>query len=209
MVKVISEKRQEFNGVPYYLCGFYFQNAGKRLHRIVYEHYYGEIPKGCVVHHKDGNTSNNQPDNLALLQKGKHTLHHLKDPGRKEKSQYAIKCAIAKAPEWHASPKGIEWHKQQYQKTKDKLHNIKTFHCSYCGKPFDAENRTYKKHFCSNACCAADRRKSGKDDETRNCAVCGKEFKANKYQKVKYCSDECRAKTPWGAGNKRHGGRKR
>ena len=193
MVKIISDKRQEFNGVVYYLCGFYFQSAGKRLHRVVYEYFYGEIPKGHSVHHADGNRSNNQPENLILLHRSQHIRTHNSEPKRKEMAGQAIKRAIAKAPEWHASPEGIEWHKQQYERTKDQLHKNATFVCSFCGKTFESANRGYKKHFCSNACCAADRRMSGKDDEARNCAVCEKPFTANKYQQVKYCSKECRS----------------
>lgn len=203
MVTVVSEKRQEFNGVPYYLCGQYFQNAGRRLHRVVYQQYHGEIPAGFAVHHKDGNRSNNQPDNLILLRGREHQTNHTKDPGRKEMARRDIKFAIAKAPEWHASPEGIEWHKQQYQRTKGQLHAAHQQTCSQCGKSFEAINRGSAKRFCSGACSTAARVASGVDDETRNCPVCGKGFRANKYRLVKYCSDECRAKTAWGAGNKR------
>ena len=93
----------------------YYLNAKthKRLHVYVWEYYNGEIPKGCEIHHKDFDKSNNEVDNLQLL--------------------------------------------------------------------------TKKDHFCSGACKAANRRKSGVDDETRKCEWCGNELTTNKYSKAKTC----------------------
>lgn len=47
-------------------------------HRLIYELYYGNIPKGYVVHHKDENKLNNNPNNLALLTLKEHTSIHQK-----------------------------------------------------------------------------------------------------------------------------------
>ncbi len=52
-------------------------NNGKYLHRLIFERFYGEIPKDCVVHHKDNNSLNNCLMNLQLLTHSNHTsLHH-------------------------------------------------------------------------------------------------------------------------------------
>lgn len=53
-------------------------NFEKYLHRLIYEEHYGEIPKGHVVHHKNENKLDNRIENLELLTKGEHTLHHSK-----------------------------------------------------------------------------------------------------------------------------------
>lgn len=37
---------------------------------------YTYIPKGYVVHHKDHNKQNNSPDNLELMSRKEHALHH-------------------------------------------------------------------------------------------------------------------------------------
>lgn len=43
-----------------------------RVHRLVYEAFVGEIPKGYHIHHKDGNKQNNRFDNLELLHPSDH-----------------------------------------------------------------------------------------------------------------------------------------
>ena len=75
-VNIISETKQEFNGVVYYKCGEYYQRKGIRLHREVWKYHNGEIPKGYHVHHIDSNKNNNSIDNLELsiLKSSKPTL---------------------------------------------------------------------------------------------------------------------------------------
>lgn len=46
-------------------------------HRLIAEHTYGKkIPRGCVVHHKDFNASNNAPSNLEVMTKIDHDKLH-------------------------------------------------------------------------------------------------------------------------------------
>jgi len=48
-------------------------------HRYVWEKHYGSIPEGLVIHHKDGDRTNNTIINLELMTKQKHdklTLEH-------------------------------------------------------------------------------------------------------------------------------------
>lgn len=50
---------------------------GKYLHRLIYEKNYGKIPKGYIIHHKDGNKLNNCIMNLELIKFTSHnSLHH-------------------------------------------------------------------------------------------------------------------------------------
>lgn len=49
-----------------------------RIHRLVAEHFIGEIPKGYQVHHKDGNKQNNCVDNLEILSPGDHAVESRK-----------------------------------------------------------------------------------------------------------------------------------
>jgi HNH endonuclease len=45
-------------------------------HRWVWMLMYGEIPKGMVIHHLDGNRANNEITNLQMLDRSTHTKHH-------------------------------------------------------------------------------------------------------------------------------------
>ena len=47
-------------------------NNNKLLHRLIFEDFYGKIPNGCHIHHKDGNPLNNCIMNLQLLTKREH-----------------------------------------------------------------------------------------------------------------------------------------
>ena len=53
-----------------------FSDSGKYVHLWVAKKKFGSIPKGCVVHHKDGNRLNNAPANLTLMTKQQHDHFH-------------------------------------------------------------------------------------------------------------------------------------
>lgn len=197
-VKVISPTIQEFNGERYYSCGKYYQHGGKRLHRAVWEYHNGEIPKGYHVHHKDGNVSNNQLENLMLLDPSYHLSLHGKDPQKFEYQHRHIKEMQEQAKEWHRSEEGREWHRKHGKDTWQ-AHEQQTYICSFCGKEFQTLNvyGDHQNRFCSNKCRAAFRRASGVDDEDRTCEYCGKTFRANKYTPNKFCSVECARKKRW------------
>ena len=55
-------------------------------HRIVAEKMLGrKLEKGEIVHHKDHNKHNNNPDNLEVMTQSKHASIHLKEWWRKRK----------------------------------------------------------------------------------------------------------------------------
>jgi hypothetical protein len=51
-------------------------NQGKRLHKLIYEKYNGPVPKGYHIHHKDGNSLNNNLNNLQCLTENEHHSLH-------------------------------------------------------------------------------------------------------------------------------------
>lgn len=53
-------------------------NFEKYLHRLIYEEHYGKIPDGYVVHHKNHNKLDNDPNNLELMSRAEHTVLHSK-----------------------------------------------------------------------------------------------------------------------------------
>lgn len=167
-VIVISESIQEFLGERFYKCGYYFQHNGKRLHRTVWEHFNGEIPKGFHVHHIDGNRANNEISNLALVDGTEHVSKHAKEENRRENGRKAIKIAIEKAPEWHRSEEGKEWHSKH---AKEYWKNMKPaeYDCTFCGTHFVSKASAHKgNHFCSGKCKAAYRRRRIKLEQSCN-----------------------------------------
>lgn len=48
------------------------------IHRLVYEAFVGQIPRGYDVHHIDGNPTNNSPHNLELIAHTNHVSMHMK-----------------------------------------------------------------------------------------------------------------------------------
>jgi len=188
-----------FNGLRFYRddkTGYYLNSTiRKRLHRYVWEHHNGSIPKGVHVHHKDFNKSNNDISNLGPLIKKTHlVLHGIEKTLNDEWLEWARKNltenARPKASEWHGSQAGREWHKKHYQDVKDKLHAREEKACDYCKVKFLGFRRIADR-FCSNKCKSAWRRKAGLDDEVRICEYCKTEFETNKYSKQKCCSKTC------------------
>jgi len=78
--KILADGSSEYKGFIYKKNrGYYYRNVETKLtrqHREVYEDFYGEIPAGFVVHHKDGNKANNDPENLVLMKRGSHSALH-------------------------------------------------------------------------------------------------------------------------------------
>ena len=175
---------QEFNGEVYYKCGFYFQKKGRRLHRTVWESHNGPIPKGYHVHHKDGDTSNNDIANLELLHGSEHLSLHMRDRPPVPFTDRAREAAA----EWHRSEEGKAWHREHYERQGGVMHVRVDRVCECCGKSFVGD---FKSKFCSNNCKSKARRLSGVDDVDRVCSVCGRTFTINKYQKKRTCSASC------------------
>ena len=160
----MSEKYQYFDGTKFTRdekTGYY-QNSTihKRMHTYVWEYYNGKVPKNYEVHHKDFDRSNNDITNLQLLSKSAHRKLHaelLTQDERDWKRNNMNTVARPKAIEWHKSGEGRNWHKQQYEHTKDLLHKKTEFVCLNCGKVFVGEHNS---KYCCNNCKSAYYRKT-------------------------------------------------
>lgn len=53
-----------------------------RIHRAVAEAFLGKIPKGLIVHHKDGNKCNNKASNLEYVSKQYNTQKYYQSLGK-------------------------------------------------------------------------------------------------------------------------------
>lgn len=186
-----------FNGIHFARdekTGYYLNSTiRKRIHRYVWEYYNGEIPQGYEIHHVDFDKSNNNIGNLKLMSVTKHASLHAQIQGNKNIKNGHLNSIRHLSAKWHASKDGIEWHKKHYEKTKEKLHEIKLFNCENCGNAYEGTDNG-ENRFCSNKCKSAWRRKSGIDDEIRECVICGTRFKVNKYAKTITCSRSCGSK---------------
>lgn len=196
-----NKTRATFNGRLYYLResqGYYYSprkdgSGLDMLHRMVYIHYNGEIPKGYHIHHIDGDKSNNDISNLQCIKGTEHAKYHgnnLTEEQIEASRKRMQEIVRPKADIWHGTDEGREWHKQHYEQMKDKLHEKVEAVCIVCGKKYMTTRKENAK-CCSNACRAKDRRMSGLDDEVRVCEYCGKEFTINKYRKTRFCSKKC------------------
>ena len=79
----------------------------------------GEIPEGFHVHHVDGNTANNNPENLVAIHPEEHlqiTVEGWKRRGGSWKDQEAMAEHLDKirplTKEWHGSEEGLRWHRE-------------------------------------------------------------------------------------------------
>lgn len=167
----------------------YFCRGNRTLHRYVWEKYNGKVPKGYVIHHKDGNCQNNDISNLECVTSKQHNGERHKPEGeRLEQLRKNMQKACNAAVAWHKTEEGKKFHKQL---GKISWKNFKPVlkKCEVCGKDFYDNSRHQTGKFCSGACRAKDKRKVM---TTKICEWCGKEFETNKYYPAKFCSRSCR-----------------
>ena len=188
-----------FNGYKYRKNNFGYWIGGTTgskkgygcLHRAVWAYYNGEIPKKMHIHHKDGNKSNNEIENLELIDPKSHAKLHSTDE-KKQMSRFYLNECREKARQWHSSKEGIEWHKEHGRKTfKDKKPINKI--CKQCNKEFSSV--WSRAILCSPSCRTKNRILSGKDNEHRVCEFCKEKFICNKYAKKRTCSKSCAIKS--------------
>ena len=159
MIEYIDDgKRAIFNGLVFVRddqTGYYLNSTLHiRLHRAVYEYYYGKIPNGYHVHHVDHDKANNDPDNLIALSRSDHLKLHedeLTCEQREARVENIVSHAVPAAVAWHKSEEGRAWHLAHYEQMKDALHRRAWHVCDHCGRDFyGLANGTVR--FCSNAC---------------------------------------------------------
>lgn len=191
-----------FNGTEYKLMGsgkYYLSQSStnerrknpKGLHVAIWEYHNGkEVPKGFHVHHKDGNTFNNDISNLECVSSREHAQKHFdkNDP----KFQKFQKAGQEAAKEWHRSEEGRKWHSEHGKNVAASLESIEIT-CKECGKIFESK-RTFTE-YCSDKCGERWRGKHRRVEYTSKCVMCGNEFKGTKYKpsapERKTCSKLC------------------
>ncbi|MBQ3442366.1 MAG: HNH endonuclease [Selenomonadaceae bacterium] len=187
-VEILDENHQRFNGEVYYKIrgGYYIRSKQLLLHRQVWKFFNGEIPKGYIIHHIDGDPDNNALANLQMMTIGEHKRIHQLDVKRLDKKKFV--CTVC-GKEYEAVDVGtnkycsVSCQMKDYNATRPLL--VKT--CAFCGKEF--QTRSKKAKFCSSSC--ASRSFYTAPKEERTCPICGKVFTVHKSRPKIYCSNKC------------------
>lgn len=192
-----------FNGIPFRrypnsprreLSHYYTSQGGQRLHRAIWEHHNGSIPDGHHIHHRDGNSLNNDIANLECLTAHDHLSSHMDEERRNQAREHANTTLRAGYKDWLATDEGSEWIKQHTRRLgKMVWENRKPEprKCVQCGADYESVTLRDNDRFCSNNCKSAHRRASKVDDEDRTCGWCGKVFRASRYAIKQGCSRSC------------------
>lgn len=188
-------ERIEFNGHTYRLSGNYYRRHNwsspgpSNLHRAVWEFHNGPVPEGYDVHHKDGDSFNNDIANLEVAPESEHHRSHMLKAERVEQSRSVLDSVRHLAAAWHKSAAAKPVQRRAGMASWENRQSV-SVECVVCGKKFETcfPSRTY---LCSGACASARRRRSGKDNEKRRCVACGMEFEVGRYTKTRTCSKRC------------------
>lgn len=174
-----------FNGVEYKLLsnGKYYlsqstSNEGRRhaksLHVAIWEYHNGTtVPKGYEIHHKDGDSFNNDISNLECITIKEHRNLHTTKGSKKQEAHLDSIRPLSK--EWHSSEEGLNWHREHAKKSILSAPQ-KEHVCIVCGKTFTT--RFHNSRFCSHNCESKYAYEQTAKYVTKNCVICGKEFQA-------------------------------
>lgn len=141
-------KQVEFNGIIFRKVGPYYRPNGtecqkgtESLHRETWKFYNGDIPEKHHIHHKDGDTDNNDISNLECLLGSTHLSEHASQPNawcNTEKGKEHFTHIRSLAVNWHKSEEGRAWHKEHARKVATKVFAVKdvTKVCLICSKTY-------------------------------------------------------------------------
>lgn len=186
----MSCERRIYFGKKFYQQkdGYWANMMPIHAHRWVWINYYGNIPKGMDIHHKDGDKSNNEIQNLEMLSRSDHLKRHWQE-GRFDLDKRRIQ--LAEARKWLKTTEGRQKQSESSKKAWIKRKTNIIF-CIQCKKEVLTTQPWTK--FCGSACEKRFRRASGVDNIHVICPECGKTFMKDKTTKKVYCSISCGAK---------------
>ena len=122
-----------------------------RLHRAVWEHHNGEIPRGWHVHHDNEDKGDNRAANLRCMPGGDHTHTHSvfkrdRSAWRKPEPFTAV-CGACGAP-LTRRVRQAEYTCTRCQQIKADAKREIDKHCAHCARAF----KSRAGHFCSQRC---------------------------------------------------------
>lgn len=169
----------------------WLQGVG-RLHVEIWKDANGPVPDGYHIHHKDGNSLNNDLSNLECVPGSEHVSEHMQNQPDEHWDRNRVHLGEIRplASEWHKSEEGHQWHVQHSKEIWDNR-GSESHCCAQCGATYETRDRRKTSRFCSNKCRTAARLASGVDDEDRICEWCQSPFRINRYKKAQCCSLVC------------------
>lgn len=186
-----------FNHRNYYAPnGKHIKNGVKNLHVEIWKSVRGEVPKGCHIHHKDGDALNNSIENLECISAKEHFAIHSVDA--KVRSAIAwqdtekFKSIQQQSAKWHKSDEGKKWHQEHAKKVFGNVPKVER-KCEQCSSMY-LTRVPHKSRFCSNRCKSKFRRDTKADYVSKKCERCDKVFSSNKFEATRFCSKFCSAR---------------
>ena len=153
-VKILDDKTQVFDGRKYYLhknqryfkCSIAKKNT--YLHRMVWTYHNGNIPNGLVIDHIDRNKSNNQIENLRLVD-WKTNRDNIDDKYKEIYRQNMIRFNSQDSGKWwQTTSSRARRSKALSDSWRDRPKVEKT--CVLCSRVFYAKHNSAK--YCSKEC---------------------------------------------------------
>lgn len=171
-VEIIDAEHQKFNGMVFYKVkarGHYHHKLA--MQRVVWTYFNGEIPDDDVyhIHHIDGNTDNNNIENLALITRSEHGKIH--------------------APQF---VEAIKARAEMRRAEKALIDNTEIRECVICHAEFSADKKSTKQT-CSPSCTSKlqwQRQLSEENLIKKVCINCGKDF-TTPFERTGFCSHGC------------------
>lgn len=161
-VITISATKQHFDGKNYWCgSGRYYrrkvsEHQSELLHRAVWRHHHGVIPKGLHIHHKDMNWHNNQIGNLELKSSHEHLSEHM-TPERRARQREWVEKIRPLASTWHKSAEAKIVH-SKIGKDSWVGRELTKKNCSHCGKEYATPFPT-RSRYCHQNCKMSARRR--------------------------------------------------
>jgi len=133
----------------------------KALHHAIWEKATGQkLEKGQCIHHRDGNTFNNTPENLERMHRSEHQRKHnaimFANPEYRAQNKRHLEEMQNKAKDWHKSKVGRAWHKNHWHESIGKSIVPIEKVCKQCGKTYIGKQK--RGDFCHNRCWQKHRR---------------------------------------------------
>jgi len=123
-----------------------YSNKEVNYHVWVWENYYKKrVPKGYVIHHKDGNPKNNDISNLECMTTEEHKRYHGSNITEEKRSELRKKYCGNGNP-FFGKKHSIETIEKLKKIHTGKKTNIPVVECPYCGKK-GKKNLMHRYHF--------------------------------------------------------------
>ncbi len=165
--------------------GYWANMMPIHAHRWVWINHHGAIPKGMDIHHKDGDKSNNEIENLEMLSRSDHLKRHWQE-GRFDLDSRRIQ--LAEARKWLKTKEGREKQsissKEAWKKRKQTKLN-----CIQCQKEVVTSQPWTK--FCGANCEKRYARVHRPNKVEIKCLMCGKVSFKDRYAPTRFCSQVC------------------